>query len=249
MIDSLGNVSIPVSSSTAYNGISWRGAVTDAAGNYWGIGSESGSAAGGPYYLGTDASPAMLQETLVTLRGANILNGNLYFSHSGSASTGPGLYHYSRLPTDAGPATLLFATGSGATATDFALSPSGNVAYVPDDRAISSGGGIQKWVFDGTTWSLSYTLRTGSGSTLGARGLAVDFGPADPIIYATTAETAATRLISVINTGAHSIANTLATAGTNMRLCGLDFVPVIPEPSSVALLGLGIAGVLMPQRT
>jgi hypothetical protein len=113
------------------------------------------------------------------------------------------------------------------------------IAYVADDTT-SSAGGIQRWDFNGTSWSLTYTLGTGA-ANIGARGLAVDFSGLTPVIYATTAEATANRLIAITDTGAASLATTLATASANEIFRGLEFTPVIPEPSVAALAGIGLA--------
>ncbi len=241
MVSYDGTVSMPASTTTAYNSQSWRSAVTDGGGNYWGSGSGSG---GGPYAMG--ATPGMLQTTYATLRQVNIINGSIYFAHSGTVGSGPGIYYFNGMPNTASTANLLFATGTGSTPNDFAMSPDGSVMYVADDRAVASGGGVQRWEFAGSSWSLSYTL--GTGGTVGARGLAVDFSGINPFIYAITAESTATRLIGITDAGSGSIATSLATAGTNMRFRGLEFVPVIPEPSSLTLLGLAGAALFMRRR-
>jgi hypothetical protein len=94
---------------------------------------------------------------------------------------------------------------------------------------------------------LTYPLGTGSGSTVGARGLAVDFSGANPLIYATTgdASLAQNRLISIVDTGVSSTATLLATSGANEIYRGLSFAPsTIPEPSFAALCLLGLAALL-----
>jgi hypothetical protein len=50
-------------------------------------------------------------------------------------------------------------------------------------------------------------------TNIGARGVAVDFSGAHPVIYATTAEASTNRLVSITDTGAASTVTTLATAG------------------------------------
>jgi hypothetical protein len=75
------------------------------------------------------------------------------------------------------PAPAAFSTGSSSSPYGFAISPDNTVAYVADDRAVASGGGIQKYTNNGT-WGLAYTFGTGAGSTVGARGLVVEFGEA-----------------------------------------------------------------------
>jgi hypothetical protein len=184
------------------------------------------------------ATPGNLQSSYATLRGANIFNGNLYISYTGTVAPGPGIYQFSGLPTSPDAATPLFLTGTGAGTTDFAINPAGNLAYVADDRA-SSLGGVQRWDLVAGTWTLSYTLGTGA-ANVGARGLAVDFSGSNPEIFATTGEgSGSNRLIWITDTGASSTAQNLATAGSNMRFRGLEFAPV-PEPSGLALFGLGL---------
>ena len=118
---------------------------------------------------------------------------------------------------------------------------------VADDTA-SAAGGIQRWDFNGSSWALTYTLGTGA-ANLGARGLAVDFSGANPVIYATTAEGAANRLITLTDTGAASSATTLATAPANEIFRGLEFTPTaVPEPPALALAGLAVLSILAGQR-
>ncbi len=140
------------------------------------------------------------------------------------------------LPTSGTPTFVsIINTGSGSSPYAFAFSPSGTTCYVADDRPFLFGncGGVQKWVYSGTysktegwsggTWSLAYTL--GTGSSVGARGLTVDFSGANAIIYATTAELLHNRLISITDAGASSVAVTLSTAGTLYAYKGVAFAP------------------------
>jgi hypothetical protein len=58
--------------------------------------------------------------------------------------------------------------------------------------------------------------------------VAVDFNGASPVIYATTAESAANRLVSITDTGTISATTTLATAGINQIFRGVAFAPTGP---------------------
>ena len=62
-------------------------------------------------------------------------------------------------------------------------------------------------------------------TSVGARGLAVDFGTVPPVIYATTAESSANRLVALADTGAAAVVNTLATSGVNQLYRGVTFTP------------------------
>ena len=201
--------------------------------------------AGATGYYYYNATPVQLGTG--NSRVANVFNGQLYESSSSTTFNGSGsplgIWAVgSGTPTSGTPSvTNLINTGTGSSPYDYAISPDGATAYIADDRAISSGGGVQKWTLSGSTWSLAYTLGTGTGSTVGARGLAVDFSGASPVIFATTAESAADRLITVTDTGAGSTATTLATAPTNEIFRGVDFSPIsVPEPSAILLAGFGL---------
>jgi hypothetical protein len=76
---------------------------------------------------------------------------------------------------------------------------------------------------NGSAWSLTYTFL--ALTNVGARGLTVDFTGAHPILYATTAESSANRIVTLTDTGAASIAATLATAGINQLYRGIAFAP------------------------
>ncbi|NDC43140.1 MAG: hypothetical protein EBZ77_16595, partial [Chitinophagia bacterium] len=160
-------------------------------------------------------------------------NGNLYMS-SGSTGGTPattGIFQVGTgLPVTTGQTltTIINTTvGTSPSPYQFIFNTAGTICYVADDRSIANGGGIQKWTLSGGVWSLAYTLATGSASTVGARGVTADFSGANPIVYATTAETSLNRLIKITDTGASSgaTATTLATAGTNTIFRGLAFAP------------------------
>ena len=59
----------------------------------------------------------------------------------------------------------------------------------------------------------------------GARGLAVDFSGARPVLYATTAESTTNRLVTLVDAGPASPVITLVTAGPNQLYRGLAFTP------------------------
>src|SRR5215470_9630123 len=89
------------------------------------------------------------------------------------------------LPT--APATLEFLINTGVgNSSDCEVSPDGKLIYVADDRTGATGGGVQRWEFDGSNWILSYTLNDSLAG--GARYVTADFTGASPVVYAVTTE-------------------------------------------------------------
>ena len=178
-----GVVARGASTNTQYAG-SFRSAAGGNGSDFWGAGAQTGT-----YYLGTSAAAAAVQAIPSNTRVVSAMNGNLYFS-TGSGTQG--IYKFSGLPTASAAGTVMIGVTNP---LGFAINSSETIAYVAIDAA---SGGIQKWVFSGT-WSLAYTLSTG---TAGTRGVCVDFSGANPVVYATTNEASANRLIKFTDTGA-----------------------------------------------
>lgn len=184
----------------------------------------SGSNSGVRYTTLGATTSTQLSTTPTNIRMVNSFNGQLYITASsgtfqGISAVGTGM------PTTSGQTiTTLpgFPVAAGPSPYGFSIKPaSADIAYVADDRAIASGGGIQKWIFNGVTWSLAYTLNTGL--TTGARNIAVDWSVANPVIFLTDASN---RLLKFTDAGVGSASTLLATAGANTALRGVAFVPV-----------------------
>jgi len=225
-IDFNGNYAFITNTTTAFNANNIRSGVSDGSNNFWTVGAVSGTV-----YMGLASPPATVQSasTLVNSEVVNIFNGNLCFSLQKTATFG--VYSFAGLPvTTNGSAALLFATGSSSSPYGFAISPDNTVAYVADDRTVSTGGGIQKYTNNNGAWSLAYTFGTGAGSTVGARGVTANFGQ-PPVIYATTADTSANRLIAITDTNSSAVATVLATAAANEVFRGVQFAPQGSPPS------------------
>jgi hypothetical protein len=189
--------------------------------NMWMVGGNTG-VIGGLGHIDT-----IVSSTLTNLRCINIFKNQLFVS-TGSGST-RGVYRVGNAtPVNSGN-TLTSYVNDGATASpyQFSFNPDTNICYIADDRNISgnTAGGIQKWVRSGSVWTKVYTLGTGPSSTVGARGLAVNWNGANPVIFATTSESSANRLISITDTGALTPAIVLATAPTNTAFRGIAFTP------------------------
>jgi hypothetical protein len=214
-VDVFGNISLAAVNTNIYNGNNIRGAASDGTNSFWGEGS------GGLNYYGFDAPTSLVYSTV--LRVANLITGSLYYS----TSSGAGIYKFAGLPKSAATPSRIIATGSGSP-YGFAINPAGNIAYMADDDQ-SSVGGMQRWTNSAGTWSLVYTLGTGIANT-GARGLAVDWSGASPVLYASTSENSiygnpGNRLIRIVDSGAGSAAATFATAAMNASFRGVAFAP------------------------
>jgi hypothetical protein len=212
-LDASGNFAILGLTTNQYSSNNFRSATTDGLGNYWGAGANSGT-----FYFGGNL-PATVQSTVANSVIIQDLGGNLYFSTSKST---PGIWKIPGTPVSSATPFLFLPTGSGSGPYAFAFNSNFTTAYVADDT-LAGKGGIQRWDFSGSAWTLSYPFT--ALTNVGARGLTVDFTGPHPIIYATTAESSANRIVTLTDTGAASIVATLATAGVNQLYRGIAFAP------------------------
>jgi hypothetical protein len=234
-VDASGTATRIGTTSTNFSGNNFRSAWSDGT-NSWGVGAGTGTV--------VFPGDTVVSSTVLNQRVIQSFNGNLYTS-TGSGTPGPiGIFQVGTgLPTGSTTSTSVINTSTTGTGTaspyGFAFNAAGNVAYIADDRTAANGGGIQKWTFNGTNWTLAGIFNSLSG-TNGARGLAVDFGGANPVLYATTNDN---RLVTLIDTGSNfsDAAIVLATAGTNQAFRGVTFSPV-PEPATVGLIGAAVLG-------
>ncbi len=228
-VDAFGAYSLAESSMVLYNSNNIRGATSDGTNNFWTAGSP-----GGTYYLSPPQAPVEIQAAGGNTRFVKIIEGQLYFStQSGTA----GVYGFSTggLPRTSDTPVSLFATGANSQPAGFAMSPGLTIAYVADQRP--TAGGIQRWTNNGAGWSLAYTFSTGGG----AIDVYGDFSGSAPVLYATTAEASANRLISLTDLGPLSIVKVLANAGANKIFRGVSFAPnlgplIVTQPQSQTVM-------------
>ena len=206
---------------TAFSGNNIRSATRNNSENYWAAGGNSGT-----YYMGNLSTPLSVQTAPTNTRFVLAANGNIYCS-TGSATIG--IYKIPGQPTVATPATMLFATGTASSPYSFAINASETVAYVSDDRAVAANtGGIYKWTLTAGVWSPVDTLRFGTTTPAGTRGIAVDWSGAYPTIYATTTDNRLIRWNDSANfTHYYTV---LATAGTNTAFRSVAFTPKCVTP-------------------
>ena len=139
---------------------------------------------------------------------------------------------FSGTPTSAATPTLVLSTdgtGSGTPSPKgFAFNPALTIAYVADNRTASTGGGIQRFNWNGTAWAYAYTMGYTLSSSKQVWDIAADFSASAPVLYAVTGESTANHLVSVTDTGPGSAYTILATAPAGDAFRGVAFAPIQP---------------------
>jgi hypothetical protein len=210
----------------AFSGSNIRSATSTDGLGFWASGGNSAVE-----YIPFGTSTATQLNTAPTnVRVVHAIGGQLYGT-SGSGlfvnvfSVGTGT------PTTTGQTVTSFPGMPTATASPYSfvlldrnpLVPGMDTLYVADDRAVASGGGIQKWTSNGTTWALGPTFAQG---TSGFRGLAGVVTGANVTLIATTAGASANAVVAFVDDGVTTpVGTVLATAPANTAYRGIAFTP------------------------
>jgi len=230
------NASLALDTSTLFNAAftaqSVRGAASSDGSAFWVTGNGN-TASGGAWHilLGVTGGTQILTVP-INSRFCGVFGGQLY----GSSGATPFVNVFtigSGLPTAAGQTATSLAgmpITAGPSPHGFALfDRNATVAgldtlYVADDRATASGGGVQKWTFDGAIWTLAATFN--SGLTSGVRGLAGLVTGANVTLLATTSQGLPNTVVRFVDDGSATPAATvLATVIANAAYRGVAFSP------------------------
>ena len=190
----------------------------------------SGSVGAVEYIPFGTTTATQINTTPINLHFLHVFSGQLY------GTSGAGMFTNvftvgTGLPTTAGQTVTSFPGMPTATANPYsfvildrnAAVPGLDTTYVADDRAAASGGGIQKWTFDGTTWTLIKTLTSGA---TGFRGLAGVVTGANVTLVATTTTATANSVVVFVDDGSAAPAGTvIATAQALTVYRGIAFAP------------------------
>jgi hypothetical protein len=227
LVDANANFTLVGAIASAFGNTFYRGAIADGTNSYWGWGRTSGT-----YYFGFDDPPNIVQGDWNNLRSMGIFNGSIYGVSAVSGKTG--VMKLDGIPTTTNSIQVVVDTGRNFS-SDCEVSPDASIIYVADDGAIATGGGVQKWVYDGSAYVLAYTII--NGLTTGTRYVTADFAGVNPVIYAVTSEDQNNQLVQIEDTGAGATATLLARAGANQTFRGLRMGPSAP-PSGTPILNL-----------
>ena len=247
-----------------FSGNNFRSMIATGANTFYASGTSSGSPNTGGVWYANNGNFTQISSTATgqptNMRNVEIYGGNLYTSSG--ANTGFGVWQIGTgLATTAGQtSTLLINAGTNASTYGFVLfdtnsDGTNDLAYLADDRS-TAGGGLQKWVLTGGTWTNSWSVlvnATGTTSTTagtgfaGIRGLTGTWDALNGAqLFATTTETSNNRVIAFSDIGTTPTTFTnVASAGTNYVFRGVDLTAV-PAPGAAALLGL--AGLITNRR-
>jgi hypothetical protein len=234
-VNSSGVFSMAVQSSGAeFTGSSGliRAGTTDGNGNYWASGTGANGSQEGIWYYNS-STPSQLVASIAG-RSLELYGGNLFYT-TGSGSAG--LYEIAGTPTS-GTQTPSLLASTGGSPYGFVFNSAMNILYVANES-----GGIQKWTFNGSTWSLAYTLDSG----VDFDWVTGNFSGANPVLYATSgAGTSGNSIYTITDAGAGSTGTILDTISASSAdagdFDGITFIQEVPEPSAntLASVGLGV---------
>jgi hypothetical protein len=180
--------------------------------------------------LGSTGAATNITEIPFNTRVAGIFGSQLFFSSSitpqnGVSSVGTGV------PTTTNQTTMLLAGQLGDAGSPYGFqmidqdaSIAGlDVLYIADDSTQVKGGGIQKWVNNGTTWTKIATFS----ATTGYRGLTAQVTSQGVILLATSTETNANTVVKFLDDGVNltPTGTVIATAQTNTAFRGIALGP------------------------
>lgn len=214
---------MPTFASVGYSGNNPRYAFSNG-NHYWAGGGNTGISWG-------NASSNL--DTIVTTSSTNTRymtnsGSQLYYS---SASGTTGIWKLGNgSPINSGtiatPYIVTQGSGTGsASPYGFSMKFDSTICYIADDRTGANGGGVQKWVRTGSTWSLVYTISTSASTINGPRGLTVNWNTTPPTIFAVTGEATANRIVRINDTSSSVTPVTLATAPANTIFRGVSYTP------------------------
>lgn len=229
-IDAMGNVDTSTVLDMSFSGGSVRAAATSDGIGLWVSGTANGN--GGVWYtsLGMFGNATHILATPNNMRWLGIFGGQLY-GDSGSANFTQVFAIGMGLPKVTGQTAVLspgMPTTGASPSGLFAFDLNPNVAgidtiYVGDDGLNLNAGGIEKWTFDGTTWTKVATfLPIG---TVGFRAVTGFLTNGVPTLIAVSTHTP-TRIYSVVDDGsATPVYTLLMTSAANTVYRGVTMAP------------------------